>query len=102
MPIARWWYTLPLRLRSLFRRPQLERELDEELRFHLEHKIEEGIAAGLPADEARRRALLAMGGLEQRKEEMRDTRRVNWLTDFLADLRFALRGLRRTPALSAF
>jgi len=102
MQIARWWYTLPLRLRSLLRRPQVEQELDEELQFHLEHKIEEGIEAGLPAAEARRRALLAMGGLEQRKEEMRDMRRVNWLTDFLADLRFALRGLRRTPALSAF
>src|SRR3954466_13085632 len=102
MRIEHWWYTAPLRLRSIFRRRRLEGELDEELQFHLQNKIEEGIAAGLTAGEARRRALLAMGGLEQRKEEKGETRRVNLLTDFLADLHFALRGLRRTPALSAF
>ncbi len=102
MRIEHWWYTAPLRLRSIFRRRRLERELDEELQFHLEHKIDEGLAAGLPAAEARRRALLAIGGFEQRKEEMRDARRVNWLTDFVSDLRFALRSLRRTPGLSAF
>jgi predicted permease len=102
MRIEHWWFTAPLRLRSLFRRRQVEQELDEELRFHLEHKIEEGIAAGLPPAEARRRALLAMGGLDQRKEEVRDARRVNWLTDFVADAQFAVRSLRRTPGLTAF
>jgi len=102
MRIEHWWFTAPLRIKSILRRRRLDRELEEELQFHLEHKIEEGIAAGLAPDEARRRAMLAMGGLEQRKEEMRDTRRVNWLTDFLADLQYALRSLRRTPGLSAF
>lgn len=102
MRIEHWWFTAPLRLRSILRRRRVERELDEELQFHLEHKIEEGIASGLPPDEARRRAMLAMGGLEQRKEEMRDTRRVHWLMDFLADVRYAFRSLRRTPGLAAF
>ncbi|HXT21122.1 MAG TPA: ABC transporter permease, partial [Thermoanaerobaculia bacterium] len=101
MRIEHWWYTAPLRLRSLFRRRHVEQELDEELQFHLEQKIEEGIAAGLAPAAARRRAMLAMGGLEQQKEEMRDTRRVSWLTDLLADAQYALRSLRRTPALSA-
>ena len=100
--IKHWWYTTPLRLRSIFRRDRIELELDEELQFHLEHKIEEGVAAGLSPAEARRRALRAMGGLEQRKEEIRDTRRVHWFTDFLDDVRFALRSLRRTPALALF
>jgi hypothetical protein len=76
--------------------------MDEELRFHLEHKIEEGIARGLSAEEARRHALQAMGGLEQRKEEIRDARRIHWLTDFVDDARYASRSLRRTPWLSAF
>ncbi|HEY4230926.1 MAG TPA: ABC transporter permease, partial [Thermoanaerobaculia bacterium] len=76
--------------------------MDEELRFHLEHKIEEGVAEGLSPSEARRRALKAMGGLEQRKEEIRDARRVHWLTDFVDDVRYATRSLRRTPWLSAF
>ena len=102
MRFEHWWFTAPLRLRSIFRRRRVEQELDEELQFHLEHKIEEGIAAGLAPAEARRRALLAMGGIEQRKEEVRDTRRINWLTDFASDVQFALRSLRRTPGLAAF
>src|SRR6266852_6316024 len=97
-----WLYTIPLRLRSLFRRRHVEQELNEELQFHLEHKIEEGIAHGLSPKEARYAAMRAMDGLEQRKEEIRDTRRVHWLTDFLDDARYAIRSLRRTSGLTAF
>jgi predicted permease len=102
MRMEHWWFTAPLRLKSIFRRRRVERELDEELQFHLEHKIEEGIAEGLSPEEARYRALRAMGGLEQRKEEARDTRRIHWLTDFVDDVRYAFRSLRRTPGLAAF
>jgi predicted permease len=102
MRLEHWWFTAPLRLKSILRRRRVEKELDEELQFHLEQKIEEGIADGLPPDEARYRAMRAMGGLEQRKEEMRDTRRIRWLTDFLDDVRYAIRSLRRTPGLTAF
>jgi len=97
-----WLYTIPLRLRSLFRRRRVECELDEELQFHLERKIEEGIANGLSPKEARYAAMRAMDGLEQRKEEVRDMRRIHWLTDFLDDARFAIRSLSRTPGLTAF
>jgi predicted permease len=97
-----WWFGVPLRLRSILRRPRVEQELEEELQFHLDHKIEEGIARGLPPDEARYRALRAMDGLEQRKEEIRDMRRVHWLTGFLDDARYSIRSLCRTPALTAF
>ena len=72
-----WLYTIPLRLRSLFRRGRVEQELNEELQFHLEQKIEEGIAKGLSPKEARYAAMRAMDGLEQRKEEMRDMRRIH-------------------------
>jgi predicted permease len=102
MRIEHWWLTARLRLRSIFRRRRVERELAEELQFHLERKIEEGIAAGLPPAEARYRALRATDGLEQRKEEIRDMRRIHWLTDFLDDVRYAVRSLRRTPGLTAF
>ena len=102
MRFEHWWYTAPLRIRSIFRRGRVESELDEEIRFHLEHKVEEGIARGLSPEEARRDSLRSMGGLDQRKEEIRDARRVHWLTDFVDDVRYALRSLRRTPALSAF
>jgi predicted permease len=102
MRIEHWWFTAPLRLRSILRGRRLDRELDEELRFHLEHKIEEGIANGLSPEDARYAAMRAMGGLEQRKEEMRDTRRVHWLTDFVADVRYAVRSLRRSTPFTAF
>ena len=101
MRLEHWLFTLPLRLKSIFRRRQVELELEEELRFHLENRIEEGVRNGLSPEHARLQALRAMDGLEQRKEEMRDTRRVHWLTDFIDDLRFAARSLRRAPGLAA-
>jgi macrolide transport system ATP-binding/permease protein len=97
-----WLYTIPLRLRSLVRRRHVEWELNEELQFHLEQKIAEGIANGLSPKEARYAAMRAMDGLEVRKEEMRDMRRVRWLTDFLDDARYAMRSLSRTSGLTAF
>src|SRR6202011_3485370 len=97
-----WWFTAPLRLKSILRGGRVERELDEELQFHLDHKIEEGIANGLSPKEARYAAMRAMDGLEQRKEEMRDMRRIHWLTDFLDDAHYAIRTLRRTSGLTAF
>src|SRR3954451_12224227 len=102
MNIQRLRHTVPLRLKSIFRPAQVERELDAELRFHLEHKIEEGLATGLTPDEARLAALRAMDGLDQRKEEMRDARRVHWLTDLMDDTRYATRSLLRTSGLTAF
>ena len=100
MRIEHWWFTLPLRLWSIFRRNRVEEDLVEELQFHLENKIEEGIAAGLSPQESRYRAMRAMGGLEQRKVEMREMRRVHWLTDFLDDVQYAVVSLRRTPGLA--
>jgi predicted permease len=102
MRMEHWWYSVPLRLRSLFRRGTVQHELDEELQFHLDQKIEEGIASGLSPEEARFAARHAMGGLEQRKEETRDTWRVNWWTDFVDDVRYAVRSLARVPGMTVF
>ena len=101
MRIEHWRFTVPLRLRSILRGRRVEHEMDEELQFHLEHKIEEGIASGLTPEDARYAALRAMDGLAQRKEEMRDARRVHWLTDCVDDVRYAIRSLRRTPGQTA-
>src|SRR5262245_58202370 len=97
MRFEHWFYTLPLRLRSLFRKGRVERELDEELRYHVERRTEEYEARGLPPDEARRAALVELGGLESRKEECRDARRVRLHEDLGQDLRYGLRMLRRSP-----
>jgi predicted permease len=102
MRMEHWWFKGPLRLRSILQRGRVEQELDDELQFHLEHKIEEGIARGLSPAEARHAAMRAMDGLDQRKEEIRDMRGVHWLTDFFKDARYAVRSLRRTPGLTAF
>src|SRR4051812_39674015 len=101
MRIEHSWFTARLRLRSILFRSQVEQELDEELQFHLDHKIEEGIANGLSRKEACYAALRAMDGLDQRKEEMRDTRRIHWLTDFIDDAHYAARSLRHAPGLTA-
>jgi predicted permease len=101
MWFTRWFFTTPLRLRSIFRRQQVEQELDEELRYHLDRQIEELLAKGMTPEEARYAALRAMGGAEQRKEECRDMRRVNLIENTLQDLRFACRTLRRSPGFTA-
>jgi putative ABC transport system permease protein len=89
-----------MRVRSLLRGGALDRELDEELQFHVDRLVEANRARGLSPDAARRQALIALGGIEQRKEECRDTGRVRLFAELLQDLRYALRTLRRAPAFT--
>jgi predicted permease len=100
MQLEHWFYTLPLRLRSLFRRRRADQDLNEELQYHLEQKIEEYIAQGLAPTEARQAALRAMDGLAQRQEECRDVRRVNAVENTLRDIRYSWRVLLKSPGFT--
>jgi len=93
--------TVMRRLRSLFRRAELEREMDEELRHHLELERAELSRDGLSEEEARRQALVSFGGVSRTKEEAREARGLPWLEDLVQDVRYALRGLARTPGFTA-
>lgn len=92
---------LRLRLRSLLSRSQVERELDEELHYHLERQIEQEIAAGKTREEARYAALREIKDLEQRKEECRDMRNMNWMEDFAGDFRYAVRQMLKSKSFFA-
>src|ERR1041385_3413081 len=84
----------------LFGRNALERDLDKEVRFHIEAATEDLMRGGLSRNEARRRALIQFGGVERTKEDTRDSRGTRWVEDFVTDVRHALRAMRRAPGLS--
>ena len=89
------------RMRSLFKRADVERELDDELRYHLEREAEKYVGQGLAPNDALRRARLAFGGMDSAKEATRDVWGTVVLETTLQDLRYALRGLRAKPAFTA-
>jgi predicted permease len=97
----RWFDKLKMGARALFRHNDVERELDEEMRFHLERQVTENLAAGMSAVEARRAAMIEFGGVESMKGEVREVRKSNWIHDFAQDVRYAGRMLRNSPGFAA-
>jgi predicted permease len=100
MRIEHWVYTIPLRLRSLFRR-RLDAELDEELQDHIDRQIEDNMSRGMPAQEARLAALRAFGNLVSIHEQTHDTWDWSRLELLLGDIRHGTRTLIRTPGFAA-
>src|SRR5574337_731662 len=92
---------LMYRLRALFRRNSMEAELEAELRAHVEQQAEKYVQAGMSPKDAARRAKLEFGGIEQVKEECRDTWGVRFISELAQDLRYGLRQFRRNPGFTA-
>src|ERR671918_1340387 len=90
------WY----RIRAVFRRTLVERELDDELRFHTERQIQKYVQAGFTPEEAARRVRLEFGGLDQVKEECRDARGVGLWEEAGRNLRYACRSLVKRPGFA--
>src|SRR4051812_16853832 len=88
-------------LLNWFRRGDLERGLDRELRYHMDRRISDLIDSGLPEAEARRQVRLELGGLTQVREEVRDVWLTRWLRDFVYDLRFSVRSFLRSRSFAA-
>jgi predicted permease len=89
-----------MRLRGLFRTREDDRELEKEIASHVHMHVEDNVRAGMTPNEARRRALLKLGGIEPTKETYRDRRGLPWLETSLQDVRFGLRILRKNPGFT--
>lgn len=94
-----WLKRLRARLRALTN-TNADRELNDEIRFHIELETDKNLQLGMTPNDARRVAIAHFGGVQRVREEHRDVRVLQWVEDFIGDVRFALRSLRRTPGLA--
>lgn len=92
---------IPSLLRNLFRKERAEQDLDEEIRFYLETLTQQGVAAGLSEEEARRAARLELGSVDSLKEAVRDVRAGVMMERIWQDFRYAIRALRKSAGFTA-
>ena len=97
----RWLRVLVLRLGDLFQKERRERELADEIESHLQMHVDDRVRAGLSAADARREALIRLGGVESLKERHRDRRGAPVVENLARDLGYAVRALRRSPGFTA-
>jgi predicted permease len=95
-----WIRVLMSRCATLFRKQEFDRDLDEELRAHIELAVEENLRRGMTAQQARTAALREFGGITQTRERYRTQRGLPWLEDAGRDVRYAARRLRKSPGFA--
>ena len=100
MSWRKWILVVPLRLRSLFLRRRVERDLQDELAFHLDMEASLHAQAGVDAAEAERRARRTFGGVASIKDACRDALRMHWIDAIARDVRYALRSFRHSPVFT--
>ncbi len=95
--MRRWIYAIPARLKAILLRQRIERDLDDELAFHVAMQTRANAREGMSDAEAYRRARIEIDGVEQTKERSRDVLPLRWARDAMQDVRYGLRGLRKSP-----
>jgi hypothetical protein len=86
--------------RALRRRSRWERDMDDELRSHLEHRIDDLVRTGINREQAERRARIEFGARETYHEQCREAHGLRWPDELRQDVRYAVRSFRRSPAFT--